>query len=191
MSTTFEKVSALNLAFGNVKGDVLNPVAATILKQATLCLEEAVEMIQEGFPGVKLALSVDSKGRQVISLDKSGWDGGIDLGQVLDAQGDLTTVNDGVAHVVGVSGDRVYDRVDASNRTKFIRQGSEVNAALGYYYDKGFTPSQLYLSGDFPEVCIKVVADCSVAGKYYPAGKFLKNMVTFQEPDFSDILAGK
>ncbi|ASZ78855.1 nucleoside triphosphate pyrophosphohydrolase [Serratia phage 2050H1] len=191
MKTTFEKVSALNLAFGNEKGDVLNPVAGNILKQATLCLEEAVEMIQEGFPGVELVLSVDHKGRQVISLDKSKWDNQVNLVQVLDAQGDMTTVNDGVAHIIGVDGNRVYDIVDASNRTKFIRCQEEVAPALQYYFDKGFNRGDLYLEGDFPEMCIKVTADITVQGKYYPRDKFLKNMATFQEPDFSEILAGK
>ena len=191
MKTTFEKVSALNLAFGNAKGDILNPNTATILKQAALCLEEAVEMIQEGFPGVKLVLGVDAKGRQVISLDKSLWDGQANLEQILDAQGDMTTVNDGVAHIMGVDGNRVYDIVDASNRTKFIRDGSEVSAALQYYYDKGFNRGELYLEGNFPEMCIKVTSDITVQGKFYPRDKFLKNMATFQEPDFSEILAGK
>ncbi|AFX93550.1 MazG-like pyrophosphatase [Serratia phage phiMAM1] len=191
MKTTFEKVSALNLAFGNSKGDVLNPDPATVLKQAALCLEEAVEMIQEGFPGVKLVLGVDAKGRQVVTLDKSAWDGQVDLVQVLDAQGDMTTVNDGVAHIVGVDGNRVYDIVDASNRTKFIRCQEEVAPALQYYFDKGFNRGDLYLEGDFPEMCIKVTADITVQGKFYPRDKFLKNVATFKEPDFSEILAGE
>lgn len=191
MTTTFEKVSALNLAFGNPKGDVLNPDAAAILKQATLCLEESIEMLNDGFPGIKLVLSTDKKGRPVVSVDQSEWDGKINLREILDAQGDLTTVNDGVAHVIGVDGNRVYDIVDKSNRSKFIRKGSEVGQALGYYYDKGFRPADLYLCGEFPEVCIKVTADITVEGKFYPRGKFLKNMATFVEPDFSGILAGR
>lgn len=178
--TTFEKVSALNLAFGNVKGNVLDPNKQAILNQAFLCLEEAKEMIEEGFPGIKLTIDVD----------KGAWDGSINLKEVLDAQGDLTTVNDGVAHIVGVDGNRVYDKVDASNRTKFIRCQEEVGPAIQHYIDKGFQGTDLYLEGKYPEVCIKVAGDVMVNGKFYPKGKFLKNVVTFQEPDFSDILSG-
>ena len=37
MQTTFEKVAALNLAFGNEKGDLAKPNVKALRKQAQLC----------------------------------------------------------------------------------------------------------------------------------------------------------
>lgn len=179
MSTTFEKVSALNVDFGNPAGDASNPNVSAIRKQALLCLEEAIEMVEASNPGIKVTFHIDR-----VAPDTQE----VDLVALLDAQGDLTTVNDGVAHVIGVDGNAVYDLVDASNRTKFITNEQEVKPALQYYYNTGFMPEDLMLVGSYPTVCIKVRSDIRLNGKFYPAGKFLKNMVTFTEPDFSSLL---
>lgn len=179
MQTTFEKVTALNLAFGNAKGDLSNPNVKAIRKQALLCLEEAIEMVEAAHPGKKVMW---------------GWnpeyngEAGVDLVGLLDAQGDLTTVNDGIAHVAGFNGNAVYQLVHDSNMSKFISQEEDKVKALSYYYDLGFQPDDLYLHGDYPTMCIKVKRNIKLNGKLYPEGKFLKNMVTFKEPDFSALL---
>lgn len=178
MKTTYEKVSALNLAFGNPKGDLAKPDAKAIRKQAMLCLEEATEMVEAVYPGLKVVCQISGK------VDESA----IDLVALLDAQGDLTTVNDGVAHIAGFDGNAVYQLVHESNMSKFIRQEEDKVKALSYYYDLGFQPDDLYLHGDYPTMCIKVRRDIKLNGKFYPEGKFLKNMVTFKEPDFSGLL---
>ena len=178
MQTTFEKVTALNLAFGNVKGDLNDPNVKAIRKQAMLCIEEALEMVEAAFPGRKVTIQID---------DKNLVDG-IDIVAIMDAQGDLTTVNDGVGHVAGFYGNAVYQLVHDSNMSKFISQEEDKVKALSYYYDLGFQPDDLYLHGDYPTMCIKVKRDIKLNGKFYPEGKFLKNMVTFKEPDFSVLL---
>ena len=61
MQTTFEKVTALNLAFGNVKGDLNDPNVKAIRKQAMLCIEEALEMVEAAFPGRKVTIQIDDK----------------------------------------------------------------------------------------------------------------------------------
>lgn len=178
MQTTFEKVAALNLAFGNEKGDLANPNVKAIRKQALLCLEEAVEMVEAAFPGRKITIQID---------DKHLVDG-IDTVAIMDAQGDLTTVNDGVAHISGFDGNAVYQLVHDSNMSKFISSEEDKIKALAYYYELGFQPDDLYLHGNYPTMCIKVRRDIRLNGKFYPEGKFLKNMVTFKEPDFSNLL---
>lgn len=180
--TTFEKVSELNQAFGNARGDILKPDAKKILSQAKLCLEESVEMLTEGFPGLDVKVTVD----------RSNWHGELNLDQILDAQGDLTTVNDGVAHIVGFNGNLGYSRVHRSNMSKFIVDEAGVQPALEYYYDLGLVVEDLRIEGEFPQKCIKVARDCvDSKGKSYPVGKFLKNMHAFQEPVFDDILDGR
>lgn len=75
-----------------------------------------------------------------------------------------------------------------SNMSKFISSEEDKIKALAYYYELGFQPDDLYLHGSYPTMCIKVRRDIRLNGKFYPEGKFLKNMVTFKEPDFSNLL---
>lgn len=179
MKTTFEKVSALNEAFGNPKGDLSNPNIEAIRKQALLCLEEAIEMVEAAYPGTSIEWDQYGKAEE----------GSVNLNALMDAQGDLTTVNDGVAHITGFNGNTVYDLVHASNMTKFIQDASQAEEALEYYYKLGFEPDDLALEGEAPQIAIKVVKDTHILDKFYPKGKFLKNMLTFKEPDFSDLLS--
>jgi predicted HAD superfamily Cof-like phosphohydrolase len=182
VKTTYEKVSALNLAFGNPKGDLAKPDVKAIRKQAMLCLEEAIEMVEAAHPGAKIYWQWD------ITAEQPGNTVSVNMKEIMDAQGDLTTVNDGVAHVTGFDGNEVYQLVHDSNMSKFISNEGDKIKALTYYYDLGFKPDDLYLHGDYPAKCIKVKRDIKLNGKFYPEGKFLKNMVTFKEPDFSTLL---
>lgn len=182
MQTTFEKVAQLNTAFGNPKGDLSNPNVQAIRKQAMLCLEEAIEMVEAAHPG------------KIVKWEFTGnkLDEGVYLPGIMDAQGDLTTVNDGVAHIVGFDGNAVYQAVHESNMTKFCKTSEEVSAALDWYFNNtGFMPGDIAAYGQYPFVAIKVVQDIKLDGKFYPAGKFLKNMLCFKEPDFSDLLLPK
>lgn len=183
MKTTFEKVSALNEAFGNPKGDLAKPDVQAIRKQAMLCLEEAIELVEAAYPGMQVMWELKrGKGK----AEPGPTD--LDLVGLMDAQGDLTTVNDGVAHIAGFNGNDVYNAVHISNMSKFISTEDDKIKALDYYYSLGFQPDDLFLRGDYPYKAIIVKRDIRLNGKFYPAGKFLKNMVTFKEPDFSYIL---
>lgn len=187
MTTTFSKNVNLNLAFGNAKGDVTSPNFDKIRNQAKLVLEETRELLEAAYfdHDVKVELVVSPRDEdQVVDMDKV-------MKQIMDAQGDITTVNDGVAHIAGFDGDECLQRVYASNMSKFVRSADEVGPALQYYYDLGFIEGELEIQGQFPQACIKVVDTVTIRGKEYPAGKFLKNMATFKEPDFSDMLTAE
>lgn len=186
MTTTFSKNVNLNLAFGNAKGDVTSPDFGKIRNQAKLVLEETRELLEAAFfdHDVKVEFTATPRVlKEPVVVDIKGI-----MRQIMDAQGDITTVNDGVAHIAGFDGDECLQRVYASNMSKFIRNEGEVVPALDYYYNKGFPRESLRIEGEFPQACIKVVDTITVDGKEYPAGKFLKNMATFKEPDFSDML---
>lgn len=183
MTTTFSKNVKLNLAFGNAKGDVTAPDFAKIRNQAKLVLEETRELLEAAYfdHDVKLELVVTPRDvEEIVDMTKVMKD-------IMDAQGDITTVNDGVAHIVGFDGDECLQRVFASNMSKFIRSEDEVGPALDYYYSRGFPEGQLRVEGEYPQACIKVNETVMWNGKEYPANKFLKNMAVFQEPDFSDM----
>lgn len=188
MTTTFSKNVNLNLAFGNAKGDVTSPDFGKIRNQAKLVLEETRELLEAAYYDcdvqLDLVLTPKDEPYQMVPLEKIMRD-------IMDAQGDITTVNDGVAHIAGFDGDECLQRVYASNMSKFIRNEGEVVPALDYYYNKGFPRESLRIEGEFPQACIKVVDTITVDGKEYPAGKFLKNMATFKEPDFSDMLTAE
>lgn len=189
MTTTFSKNVNLNLAFGNAKGDVTSPDFGKIRNQAKLVLEETRELLEAAFfdHDVKVEFTATPRVlKEPVVVDIKGI-----MRQIMDAQGDITTVNDGVAHIAGFDGDECLQRVYASNMSKFIRNEGEVVPALDYYYNKGFPRESLRIEGEFPQACIKVVDTITVDGKEYPAGKFLKNMVAFKEPDFSDMLTAE
>ncbi len=186
MTTTFSKNVNLNLAFGNAKGDVTSPDFGKIRNQAKLVLEETRELLEAAFfdHDVKVEFTATPRVlKEPVVVDIKDI-----MRQIMDAQGDITTVNDGLAHIAGFDGDECLQRVYASNMSKFIRNEDEVVPALDYYYNKGFPRESLRIEGEFPQACIKVVNTITVDGKEYPAGKFLKNMATFKEPDFSDML---
>lgn len=184
MTTTFDKNVKLNLAFGNAKGDVTSPNFAKIRNQAKLVLEETRELLEAAYfdHEVILTLELNPRDSEMPTTIEDH------MKAIMDAQGDITTVNDGVAHIAGFDGDECLQRVYASNMSKFVRSMDEVVPALDYYYNKGFPRESLRIEGEFPQACIKVVDTITVGGKEYPAGKFLKNMATFKEPDFSDML---
>lgn len=188
MTTTFQKNVRLNNAFGNKKGDITAPDFGRIQTQAKLVLEETRELLEAAFYDCSVKLDLVLTPKQEPYQTKTIQE---ILKDIMDAQGDITTVNDGVAHITGFDGDECLQRVYASNMSKFVRFEDEVGPALDYYYSRGFPAGQLRIEGEFPQACIKVVETVTWNGKEYPAGKFLKNMATFQEPDFTDMVEGK
>ena len=184
MTTTFQKNVKLNLAFGNAKGDVTAPDFDKIRNQAKLVLEETKELLEAAYFDHKVTLTLELNPRES-EIPTTTEDL---MKAIMDAQGDITTVNDGVAHIAGFDGDECLQRVYTSNMSKFIRSEDEVGPALDYYYSRGFPEGQLRVEGEFPQACIKVNETVMWNGKEYPANKFLKNMAVFREPDFSDML---
>ncbi|AEW24319.1 MazG-like pyrophosphatase [Escherichia phage PhaxI] len=186
MTTTFNKNVRLNLAFGNAAGDITAPDFGKIRNQAKLVLEETRELLEAAYFDHEVKIEFTASPR--VLKEPAVVDIKDIMRQILDAQGDITTVNDGVAHIAGFNGDECLQRVYASNMSKFIRSEDEVGPALEYYYSRGFPVGQLRVEGEFPQACIKVNETVMWNGKEYPKGKFLKNMAVFKEPDFSDML---
>lgn len=192
MTTTFIKNANLNFAFGNQQGNILKPDFSKIQNQSKLVLEETRELLEAAFytDDVTLSLSITPKpSDNPVYGDPEAMIKA--LRDIMDAQGDITTVNDGVAYITGFNGDECLQRVYASNMSKFIASEEELAPALQYYYDLGFKEGDLYIHGDYPRACIKVAETITVGGKEYPKGKFLKNMAKFQEPDFEDMLTNQ
>lgn len=103
---------------------------------------------------------------------------------ILDGLGDVTTVNDGLAHALGVDGYEVYRRVLVSNLSKFCATHEEAQATVDKYAALGVTVN---VFGTPPALYVKSACAQEFGGETIPAGKFLKG-VNFQEPDFTDLL---
>lgn len=183
MKSNAQKVAELNTLWGNQKGDLASPNIKALRKQAKLCLEESIEAVEASDTSKNVVVSFESK---LANADVAP----VDLVGIADAIGDILTVAYGLAHVAGFDADEIYNLVHESNMTKFIRSEEEQVPALSYYWDLGFPDDSLAVEGEFPLAYIRVTKTVEVAGKEIPAGKILKNMLTFQEPNFSTLLPG-
>lgn len=183
MKSNAQKVAELNVLFGNPKGDLANPNAALLRKQAMLCVEESVEALENADRTKLVNINFQAKPSNADTIP-------YDLVGIADAIGDILTVAYGLAHVAGFDADEVYQRVHDSNMSKFITCDEEVEPALSYYWNLGYPTDSLRIEGDYPHAVIRVVQDVVIGGKTIPAGKFLKNMNTFFEPNFYDLIPG-
>lgn len=185
MQTTREKVAMLNTSFGNLKGDIANPNVAALRKQAQLVLEEAIELYEATHPHLELSVQKHIKPDEGNNSTET-----VDMYESLDALGDLLTVVYGFGHVTGVDSDAVYNKTHESNESKFLADEQEAKAALVVYLiDYGIPQDALAIEGEYPKAFIRVVKDTEDnQNKFYPAGKFLKNLPLFKLPNFTSLL---
>lgn len=184
MLTTQQKVAALNTTFGNPAGDVASPNIKALRKQAELVLEEAIELYAATHPHLDISVQ-----KHVKPDEGNNSTDTVDMYETLDALGDLLTVVYGAGHIAGVDSDAVYDLVHTSNMSKLLANEAEADAALEVYFADGVPEDALGIEGTYPEAFIRVLKDCTDGdGKFYPAGKFLKNLPKFQLPNFTPLL---
>lgn len=182
MKSNAQKVAELNNLWGNFAGDLANPNAAVLRKQAKLCLEESIETVEASDTSKKVVVSYEAI---LANADIPP----VDLIGLADGIGAMLTVAYGLAHAAGFDADKIYDLVHESNMTKFIRSEEEEIPALSYYWDRGYPAEALEVQGSYPYAYIRAVKEMALEGNIYiPAGKILKNMVTFKEPDFFSLL---
>lgn len=95
--TTFQKNVEINLAFGNPKGNPDAPNWPAIKRQYDITLSEFNELDK--------------------AVKGNNWV------QVMDGQGDVTTTNDGIAHIAGFDEDREYSRLSDSDKLSLNQFG--------------------------------------------------------------------
>lgn len=159
VQTTFQKNTIMNLAFGNAKGDKHEPDWAAIERQWKISLSEMNEI-----------------GKAIAERN---------FVEVIDGIADVTTTNDGLAHIAGVNGDVALECVYQSNMSKFCRDQAEVDATIAKYAALGV---QLTVHGEFPQKYVRSAIEQELNGETIPAGKFLKG-VNYKAPDFSAVMA--
>lgn len=152
----FEDVSSLNVAFGNAKGDPLNPNWDRLESQAKNILDEYNELMEDGFAKK-------------------------DITEVRDAICDILVFTLGLGHMAGLPVELDMAAVDLSNRSKFCANPDELDATMLKYVALGI---EVYADGSYPLARVKSSKEqTDIKGNIYRANKMLK-CVKFKEPIF-------
>jgi hypothetical protein len=155
----FKAVSELNVAFGNEKGDPLNPAWSRLTNQAKNIQDEYEELME----------ALANK----------------DMTEVRDAICDILVFTLGLGHMAGINVEADMKAVDLSNRSKFCSNDQELAATVKKYVGLGVA---VYCEGEYPMMRVKSErAQIGNDGKTYQADKMLKS-VTFKEPVFAKIM---
>jgi hypothetical protein len=155
----FEAVSSLNVAFGNLAGDPLNPDWDRLKSQAQNILDEYNELMEDG---------IEAK----------------NMTEVRDAICDILVFTLGLAHMAGVPVVEDMDEVDRSNRSKFCADPGQLLATIDKYNQLGV---EVVVDGVYPMKRVKSAKEQKDnKGNNYPKGKMLKS-VSFVEPKLRDL----
>lgn len=175
MSTPFQRVAAMNIAFGNPVGDPANIDWGRVRKQCLNIPDELGELL--------IALGAAPAGvRKSIAILKANtvFEKAPDVEEVRDALCDVNVFAGGGQHMIGVDGDADMNAVLDGIMTRFCRDAVELQATLDHWSANGV--SQTYIEGEFPKMVVKSAEDQLDA----PKGKFLKS-VGYRKPVFAQL----
>ena len=170
--TSFQRVAAMNVAFGNKAGNPLEVDAARVRNQCRSILHEFCEL--------QIALGADQNTVQAIldAAKKLTYSGNtIDVDGARDALCDIKVFGDGAHHFMGYDADKDMDSVIDGVMTRFIKDEADKQATIEKHAAKGVT--DVYFEGEFPTMVMKSGTDQPDA----PKGKFLKS-ASYREPVF-------
>jgi len=178
--TNFERVSEMNEAFGNPKGNPAQIDIARIRNQMKSILDEYGEFLQ----GIdELETITDRIGNDVLPRNQEQNDL-VEyekiLDKVRDAIVDIQVFAYGAQHLMGIDANRDMESVIAGVMTRFCRNEEELQATQEKFAAKGVT--ETYTVGEFPKMILRSAVDQPDA----PKDKFLKS-VGYSEPVFYSI----
>jgi predicted HAD superfamily Cof-like phosphohydrolase len=174
--TNFERVSDMNVAFGNPNGNPLSISLDRVRSQTRNILDEFCE--------IQLALGASQEAVDAIRVAAKGisYPNDVDLDGVRDGLCDVHVFAYGAHHLMGLDADRDMDGVVSAVMTRFIKDEADKQATIAKHAAKGVT--EVYFEGDFPTMVMKSAVDQPDA----PKGKFLKS-ASYCEPDFYPVSA--
>jgi hypothetical protein len=163
--TNFRRVSAMNTAFGNPKG---NREAISATKVRKQCLNIADE-----FGELFVALGADPDLIKA-AVSNLKWVaakacGPIDVDKTRDALCDIHVFGYGAHHFLCIDADTDMDSVVDGVMTRFVKDEADLKATLANHLEKGV--KEVYIEGEFPTMVVKSAVDQPDA----PKGKFLKS----------------
>lgn len=164
--TGFQRVSEMNTAFGNPKGDPANIDWDRVRHQTMNIADEFGEtMIALGATPLLVkaavaALKIACRPSEVAVIDQA---------QVRDGLCDIKVFADGAYHFMGIDADCDMDAIIDGVMTRFIKDEADKEATIAKHAANGVT--DVYFEGEFPKMIMKSASDQPDA----PKGKFLKS----------------
>jgi hypothetical protein len=176
--TPFQRVAAMNVAFGNPAGEPGDIDWERIRKQCLNIPDEVGELfIALGCDPTRVKAILYSLKRcmdeRLCTTDPLG---------VRDALCDINVFSNGAHHLMGIDADRDMHSVIDGVMTRFIKDDDDQAATIEKHRALGVT--HVYFEGDYPTMIMKSALDQPDA----PKGKFLKS-ASYAEPVFYDPLA--
>ncbi len=172
--TTFQRVAAMNVAFGNPAGDPKNINVDRVCSQS--------KNIQHEFCELQIALGASPESVKALLDAVNGltYTGDLNVDKARDALADIKVFADGAHHLMGYDGDRDMHAVVDGVMTRFIKDEADKEATIAMHAAKGVT--EVYFEGEFPTMVMKSAKDQPDA----PKGKFLKS-ASYSEPVFYQV----
>jgi predicted HAD superfamily Cof-like phosphohydrolase len=174
--TNFQRVSAMNTAFGNPKGNPKNIDWDRVRKQCLNIPDELGELF--------IALGANAADiKHVIHTLKrvaANATGEVNVTEVRDALCDIPVFSYGAQHFMGVNGDADMNAVIDGVMTRFVKNQEDLDATVKLHAAKGVL--DVYHEGEFPTMVLKSGSDQPDA----PKGKFLKS-ASYQNTVFAPI----
>lgn len=161
--TPFELVSAMNVVFGNPKGDPRNIDWTRVRNQCKNIGDEFAELM------TALGADDESAARIRWAVSQINYTNEPNVEEVRDALCDIPVFATGGQHIMGVDGDADMAAVIEGVMTRFVKDPADMKATMALHAKKGVTDT--YVEGDFPTAILKSASDQPDA----PKGKFLKS----------------
>jgi len=175
MSTNFDLVSAMNVAFGNERGNPLAIDWSRVRSQSLNVLDEFIELMSAF--GLESETMAQLKAvRKRLTADKFSPNTP-DHEKVRDTLCDIHVYAYGAHHLMGINADEDTIEVVEKVMTRFIKDDADKAATQAMHAAAGVT--QVSFEGEYPTMIMRSTADQPDA----PVGKFMKS-ASFQEPVF-------
>ncbi|WP_019653986.1 hypothetical protein [Variovorax atrisoli] len=176
--TNYQRVAAMNTAFGNPRGNAASIDQDRVRKQ---CLNIADELGE-----LYIALGADETAIKA-AVENLKWNaakacGDISHDQARDALCDIHVFAYGAHHLMGIDADRDMNDVVDGVMTRFIKDDADKAATIAKHATSGVT--DVYFEGEYPTMVMKSGSDQPDA----PKGKFLKS-ASYREPVFAPLPA--
>lgn len=144
---------------------------------------EALEAFNEGSELENLGSQIELMDEELQEIKDAIKDG--DWEALKDGVIDLLVVTYGLGYVMNIDCDKGLQEVNRANMSKLCKSQGEVVATTGYYNSIGVECS-VQLVGESLWVVKSTKDQKDMNDKFYPKGKFLKN-VNWSEPDLFGI----
>lgn len=165
--TPFERVSEMNIAFNNPKGDSKNIAWGKVKSQCSSIFDEYCELLEA--LGCKIAFVNKFKCEHKTLINEHNFTSGPDVEAVRDALCDLQVFAQGAQHLMGYNGDNdMHDVIDGV-MSRFVKNAEDKLRTHEMHHAKGVT--DVYYEGEYPYVVMKSAKDQLDA----PKGKVLKS----------------